>query len=81
MQSYNNYLQKMLKQLKVNHNNSYHKSNNNSQVQINDKKESFVSKDLKQWRIQELTGGGGGGVGGRDGANFCKNLNTHHSSH
>ena len=42
MQSYNNYLQKILKQLKVNHKNSYHKSKNNSQAKIED----------KEWKIR-----------------------------
>ena len=42
MQSYNNYLQKILKQLKVNHKNSYYKSKNNLQAKIED----------KEWKIR-----------------------------
>ena len=42
MQSYNNYLQKILKRLKVNHKNSYHKCTNNLQAKIED----------EEWKIR-----------------------------
>ena len=42
MQSYNNYLQQILKQLKENPKNSYHKSKNNSQAKI----------ESKEWKIR-----------------------------